>query len=369
MQTSTSTTFHTYPSPSAPPLPTDPLSAEHLSFLSEFLNPVYLQPRTMSALAKRFVAESSLELHSFLAAPLAEKLAAGLAAADARDGLGPARTPRIPPHTAGTSASPAADGDGDGAWTLRGPPHKWRYCTLAPERDGRRTAVVPRHAAGTPGALLRSLQDELFPSAAFRAWLAAVSRVLPLAWAAEARRFRPGLDYTLATSEEAEARLDVVLGLTPEVPVEAPAEDDAEAGRKRRRAKAEKVTVNGWASGEWGGWECYMAPHEEEDDPAVYRSGARKHSPPPPSSSPSKSSNGASPNGKRAKGGEEQSDEEEDDDDGTLLTVQPGFNRLLLVLRDEKVMRFVKYVSAAAEGSRWDVCGEYEIGMVEEEDD
>ena len=62
-------------------------------------------------------------------------------------------------------------------------------------------------------------------------------------------------------------------------------------------------------------------------------------------------------------------DEEDDEDDGTLLTVQPGFNRLLLVLRDEKVMRFVKYVSAAAEGSRWDVCGEYEIGMVQEDDD
>ena len=58
-----------------------------------------------------------------------------------------------------------------------------------------------------------------------------------------------------------------------------------------------------------------------------------------------------------------------DDEDGTLLTVQPGFNRLLLVLRDEGVMRFVKYVSAAAEGSRWDVCGEYEIGMVQEEDE
>ena len=59
--------------------------------------------------------------------------------------------------------------------------------------------------------------------------------------------------------------------------------------------------------------------------------------------------------------------EDEDDEDGTLLTVQPGFNRLLLVLRDEGVMRFVKYVSAAAEGSRWDICGEFEIGMVQED--
>lgn len=62
----------------------------------------------------------------------------------------------------------------------------------------------------------------------------------------------------------------------------------------------------------------------------------------------------------------ENSDEE--DDDATLLTVQPGFNHLLLVLRDEGVMRFVKYVSAAAEGSRWDVCGEYEVGAVEVDD-
>lgn len=60
-------------------------------------------------------------------------------------------------------------------------------------------------------------------------------------------------------------------------------------------------------------------------------------------------------------------DVDDDDDDSTLLTVQPGFNRLLLVLRDERVIRFVKYISAAAEGSRWDVCAEYEVGMVQEE--
>ena len=107
-----------------------------------------------------------------------------------------------------------------------------------------------------------------------------------------------------------------------------------------------------------------MAPHDEEDDPAVYRSGASK-----------KASNGGSGKASSSKdtnGDQNMSDEEEEaeeEDDGTLLTVQPGFNRLLLVLRDEGVMRFVKYVSAAAEGSRWDVCGEYEIGMLEEDDE
>ena len=101
-----------------------------------------------------------------------------------------------------------------------------------------------------------------------------------------------------------------------------------------------------------------MAPHDEEDDPAVYRSG-----------SSSKKKNGT--NGHVVQDeemhDEEDEDEDEDDEDGTLLTVQPGFNRLLLVLRDEGVMRFVKYVSAAAEGSRWDICGEFEIGMVQED--
>jgi hypothetical protein len=63
------------------------------------------------------------------------------------------------------------------------------------------------------------------------------------------------------------------------------------------------------------------------------------------------------------------SEESENEDDGdTLLTVQPDFNRLLLVLRDERVMRFVKYLSASAQGSRWDVSGEWEIGVPIDED-
>jgi hypothetical protein len=45
-----------------------------------------------------------------------------------------------------------------------------------------------------------------------------------------------------------------------------------------------------------------------------------------------------------------------------------SFNRLLIVLRDPGVMRFVKYLSASAKGSRWDVGGEWEVGVMEEED-
>jgi prolyl 3-hydroxylase /prolyl 3,4-dihydroxylase len=111
-----------------------------------------------------------------------------------------------------------------------------------------------------------------------------------------------------------------------------------------------------------------MAPHNEEDDPAVYRSSVHKKA--------KAEANGHTNGNGNAKNGEHHSSDEdsdmgepEEEEDSTLLTVQPGFNRLLLVLRDERVMRFVKYVSAAAEGSRWDVCGEYEVGMAQEDED
>lgn len=240
----------------------------------------------MQALASRFAEESSLELHHFLNTPLAEALETRLREIDARDGLGPNRPTPIPPHTAGTtlgtpptpnnktiisnngsyfgSLSPAPPRGiysgstllrkslspvttpnqfnhlGHSNWAIRGPPHKWRYCTLAPRSNGKPAeAVTPRAANVSSDEMLRSLQDELLPSEAFRAWLVIVAGLMPLGWLAEARRFRPGLDYTLATSEEKEARLDVVLGLTPEV---RPQKDGSNEPR-------------GWQAAEWGGWE------------------------------------------------------------------------------------------------------------------
>ena len=97
-----------------------------------------------------------------------------------------------------------------------------------------------------------------------------------------------------------------------------------------------------------------MAPHDEEEDPAVYRSGSSKTS----QAKERPESSGASA-----------SNNVDDDADGTLLTWQPHFNCLFLVLRDEGVLRFVKYVSAASPGSRWDICSEFEVGMVDDDED
>lgn len=57
-------------------------------------------------------------------------------------------------------------------------------------------------------------------------------------------------------------------------------------------------------------------------------------------------------------------------DDGPLFSMPAGWNKLAIVLRDQGVFRFVKYISEQAKGDRWDVLGEYSVvDVVEEEDE
>ena len=227
------------------PLPNELLSKEHNDFLTQWINPVYLAPKALKALANRFIEESSLDLHRFLKEPLAEKLRIGLIQRDDEDGLGPTRARRIPSHNSGTAPT----------WTVKGPPHKQRYCVLdnnrPPTSAGRGDSPL---AEESPDRIMRSLQMVLFPSSAFRAWLAAVTSVIPMKFEVEARRFRPGLDYTLAMSEEKEARLDVCLGLTPMPPSNKNGRGRGQ-GKERENLHSHHFSEGSWESGEWGGWE------------------------------------------------------------------------------------------------------------------
>lgn len=124
-------------------------------------------------------------MHNFLLPDVAERLKEETKAADAIYGE------TIPSQECG---------EGSG-WEIKGPTSKQRYLSL-------------QGPSATP--TLNSLLGELIPSEAFRAWLAVVSSLVPTGYRAEARRFRKGLDYTLASGEDAsgEARLDCVLGAT-----------------------------------------------------------------------------------------------------------------------------------------------------------
>lgn len=137
-------------------------------------------------------------------------------------------------------------------WELKGPPSRYRYLTLKPQPESTIEYVFPRSEQTSPHQIIRSISEELFKSNAFRAWLMMVTTFLPVSYDVEARRFRPGLDYTLATSDK-ETRLDVVLGLTPPPP---PLDSASKAGKKGKgKGRLKNVTTEDqdfWPV-EWGG--------------------------------------------------------------------------------------------------------------------
>ena len=123
-----------------------------------------------------------------------------------------------------------------------------------------------------------------------------------------------------------------------------------------------------------GGYLAYMAgddedptPSEPESDsgievPPSLSTGARSTEPAPaPASKPKKSANSDPAIYKAAT--------DDPEDDGVLFSMPAGWNRLGIVLRDRGTMRFVKYVSRAAGGDRWDFVGEFGVGDGGEEEE
>lgn len=180
-------------------------SSRNTSYLSEFPNLVYLQPRALKALTMCFIEKSSFELHSFLAQLFSDKFDVGPRAADVRADIGPQRPVCIPLHSVGVND--AANAGADAAWAARSPLHTWCYCVVrtavgnSAGRGSTAVAVLRCAALDDAPALLRSLQDCLLPSPTFRAWLGVVTSLASTAHAAAVCRFRTGLYYALATVE------------------------------------------------------------------------------------------------------------------------------------------------------------------------
>lgn len=392
--------YEAYPESADPPLPGSPLSQDEKRFLMQFLNPAYLTEKTQSVLFEQFGDESHILMADILRKEFADAIEKALRNADQRDGFqwwSSGKTQEdttIQTHGVGTSRAANADQEAQ-KWTTAGPPHKHRYAVLASQVTPAKALEVTSQKVASPlptseSELMRLVSDVLFPSAPFRHFLANVSQLLPLgARPIEARRFRPGFDYTLARSDT-EPVLDVNLNLTPDV-VRPSMEEERKGGPKGLAGKSKKPkasAANGsssktnllskkdakelaakWESGDIGGWECYMAPHEGEEDPAVYQSGNSKK-PAADQDNDAEMADGTNGEDEEEEIVEMIEDDGEDDDDfdGVLLNLTPSFNTLSVVLRDEGVMRFVKYLSAGAGGSRWDVIGEFEIGAIEEEE-
>ena len=272
-------------------------------FLADWIHPTYLKADSFEALRKEFALEGSVQLQKFLTPERASKLSETATARDNAEfssSSWPAARPK-PEYTAGLTTN-------DG-WTVVGPAHMQRYLRFAAPAAG-----APVDGACKAGQEFAAVKDVLFGSVAFARLMYAMTGLRPVGVTAEARRFRPGLDYTVAHHGllEQDARLDATLSFIG-------------SGGGEEASEA-------WESGGVGAYECYIAADDEELTAAeVY-------------------------------GGDE-------DEGNQLLSVASAANTLNLVMRDEGTMKFVKYVSHAAPSSRWDVAAVYEVDQDDTDSD
>lgn len=382
--------FTPYPESAEPPLPGSQMTQADVNFLRPFLNPAYLSPRTQSQLFEKFGDESHVLLSEIFNSKVAAALEKGLKARDEKDGFRWWKKGKgeegfvIPPHNTGV----------DDDWDIVGPPHRARYLSLRPTSKAAQDVLESNPSVpatlpfDSPADLLDLIRTAVLPSPAFRHFLANISQLVPISHRPfEARRFRPGLDYTLANSDS-EPVLDVCFGLTPDM--ERIAMDAAGGGAaggpkglggsasKYKKPKTTSVSPRAqltkkqarelagkWESGEIGGWSCYMAPDEEDVDATgeVYRSAQAKAQEAGDADADADADEGSDDDDD-----DSAADEDDSDFDGVLLNLTPSFNTLSIALRDEGVLHFVKYLGCAAGGSRWDLVAQFGVGAVEEEE-
>lgn len=308
------------------------LTQEDIDLLLKYIKLSYLIPLVMEQVKEEFAEESCVQLDEFLSDSFAETLRKYIEGEEQKFLPGP-----------------AAEIEGTTEWRVARPPHKHRFLY--------QQSRLPEEGENPEGRTpLQELLSDLLPSTAFRKWLSLITAVRLESHNLLARRFRRGHDYTLATGgDDTRSRVEITLGITPtggwdeegednerteheeDVPIASGSNSGAQEG-KRREGEAKGGNV--------GGYEVYMAGDDEADsddkvapmDPAVYRS-----------------SGGA--------GGDDQ------EDNGILFSMPAGWSKLSIVLRDQGVLRFVKYVSRSANGDRWDVLGEFGVSPDDDVED
>lgn len=222
----------------------------------------------------------------------AEEVVGALGEADKADCVGAeGAEPEVPAYSAG-----AVDG-----WTLVGPPHLRRYLSYSP---------APGAAAchGRLGAGLQRLKEELLSTGAFRRWVSMCTGLEPRSEAgAEVRRFRPGMDYTVAARA----------GGTPP--------DAFELDATLMFTASGKEVAEVWAGEEVGGFDSYVEADDQTAETVeaqeVYRGS----------------------------------------DDGPLVNLPATCNALALVMRDARTLRFVKYLGGDAPSSRVDISASFAV--------
>ena len=302
------------------------LSEQDLDFLLRYMAPTYLTPDTLEELSEMFAEESVLRLGTFLCDKFCARLRPFI---EEKDGV---RASDREPH-----------------WSEAGPPFKYRYMYQHRRSDGN----VLTHNA------LEEVYEDFLSSGSFRKWLSLATGLKIAGNKIVARRFRRGSDYTLATGiEEGEpSRVELTLNMTPTLGWSDEGDESADEGDEAKEtngAKGRGDASKDEESGRVGGYEVYMAGEDDDDDDdddddgssAVAKDGRMKNKADPAvySSKP-------------------------EEDDGVLFSMPASWNQVSIVLRDQGTLKFVKYVSQAAKGDRWDCSCEFNYDHEDNEDE
>jgi prolyl 3-hydroxylase /prolyl 3,4-dihydroxylase len=312
-----------------PPL----LSQLDRQYLDQFLDATYLTEEALRDIQGRVEKDSSVQLRGWLNKGWADRIRTAISAIDIQeDGAKLASKEESSNGSDRCYIQPEYYNRGvDTNWKLCGPSHKQRYLEYSVE-----SSALSRDSssATTIGDMLAYLRRNLLESAPFGRYLRAITSLgVPLASRGSARRFRRGLDYTVAHYGLLTKRsiLDATLCFVAGLGQDVSGSSGEESGDEDETDDADEA----WQSGEYGGFECYISADDDEDDEA----GGLHH---------------------------QAADEYNTNDDSELLSVSASFNTLNVVYRNPGTLRFVKYVGSQAPSSRWDLSMEYRM---EEGDD
>lgn len=166
----------------------------------------------------------------------------------------------------------------------------------------------------------------MFRSRAFRKWLSKITELKLVKDNVLIRRFRPGLDFILATKNTGDD--------------DETSADSVEVMDGLLEATMSLTPTRGWENGEWGGYELCLV----DDDAASADADADEKRKEGPNAEPERGLNE-----------DEAAIYRTADQDSVVYESQACWNKLSLMYRDPSVMKFVKYVSFDAPGCRWDI--------------
>jgi Rps23 Pro-64 3,4-dihydroxylase Tpa1-like proline 4-hydroxylase len=283
------------------PLPT--ISDDDLDTLQQLgVHPMYLDRENLAMIGHAMRKEAVVRLAQFIVPPLSDPLTAALKAVDDADGLGLGQG--VPSNSAGQSA----------AWRGVGPAHVRRYLELITDEEKPHKA----HRSETSDeftSMLRLVQQNLFQSNAFTAFVLAIAGTSTQGQVTHRRdsvaRFRPGLDYSLATLPAETTEIDVRLTFC-----NAPEADDEESEEENGDEDSEAEDL--WASCEVGGFDSYILA--TEGDASVAASDAE-----------------------------------------AVTNLPCQSNTLTIAVRSTAQMHFVKYVQSVAPSSRVEVSTTFKL--------